>query len=167
MKTILALLSILLFVSGCGKKSPSDLMNAAQKDYAAKKYVEAVKNYEAVVEEYPESEAAPEALMKIAMVYQAKKIPNINAEESLKKSSSYYREIYDKYPQSSNAPRALFMSAFILANELQKYDEAKKIYELFIKKYPKHELVTSAKEEIKYMGLPPEKIIEKNKNKNS
>ena len=47
-------------------------------------------------------------------------------DSSLTKSAGYYKEIFDKYPNSKDASRALFMSAFITANALRKYDEGKK-----------------------------------------
>ena len=83
------------------------------------------------------------------------------------KCAKYYKQVFDKYPNSKDASRALFMSAFIYANALNKYDEAKSIYKLFIIKYPKNELVTSAKEEIKNLGIPPDKIIQDNTKKSS
>jgi len=167
MKTYLTLLVLSFLIVGCSQKTSNDYFNNAKKDLAAKKYTEAVKNFETVVKDFPSSAEAPEALMQIALIYQRRDIPNLSAEESFKRSSAYYKQVFEKYPQSSNAPRSLFMSAFILANELQNYDEAKKTYELFIEKFPDNELATSAKEEIKNMGLPPEKIIAKNNNKNT
>jgi len=166
MKSILFITVLSFLLIGCGKKTVNDYMNNAQKNLAAKQYTQALKNFQNVVKKFPKNAAAPEALMKIAMIYQSKKMPDVNAKTSFEKSASYYKQVYDQYPKSSKAPRALFMSAFIQANELHNYDKAKKYYELFIKKFPKNELVTSAKEEIKNMGLPPEKIIEKKTNNN-
>lgn len=167
MKSILIITILSFLLIGCGKKTSNDYMNTAQKNLAAKQYTKAVNNFQKVVNEFPKSAEAPEALMKIAIIYQGKKIPNLSPQESLEKSSSYYKQIFDKYPKSINAPRALFMAGFIQANELHNYDKAKKIYNLFIEKYPKDELVTSAKEEIKNLGVPADKIIKENNNKRS
>jgi hypothetical protein len=47
------------------------------------------------------------------------------------------------------------------ANELQKYDEAEKLYEKFLEKFPQSELAPSAKEEIQNIGIPPEEILKR------
>jgi len=44
------------------------------------------------------------------------------------------------------------MLGYINANNLKKYDEAKKFYQAFIKQYPKSDLVDDAKFELKIMG---------------
>ncbi|HED08483.1 MAG TPA: tetratricopeptide repeat protein [Ignavibacteria bacterium] len=167
MKSIISLLLLSFILFGCSKKTPQDYSNLADKNAADKNYTEAVKNYNLILREFPNSKEALESLMKLALLYQNKKIPNISDDSTMSISAKYYKEIFDKYPNSKDAPRALFMSAFITANALNKYDEAKNIYELFIKKYPKSELVTSAKEEIKNMGIPPDKIIKNSTKKNS
>jgi len=56
----------------------------------------------------------------------------------------------------------LFMAGFVLANELNMYNEATETYNYFIEKFPEHELAASAKEELDNMGLTPEEILRKN-----
>ena len=53
------------------------------------------------------------------------------------------------------------MAGYILANDLQKYDDATKSYKLFIEKYPGHPLASSAKQELDNMGLSPEEILKR------
>jgi len=59
------------------------------------------------------------------------------------------------------------MSAFILANELQKLDLAKESYNLFLQKYPSHELANSAREELNNLGIPAEEILKKKNTPNT
>ncbi len=63
-----------------------------------------------------------------------------------------FKDIVTYYPEGKRAPEALFMLGFINANDLKKYDEAKKYYTEFIKKYPKHELADDAQYEIQNLG---------------
>ena len=166
MKLIISIILVSFIFIGCSKKSSQDYFNLAEKNISDKNYTDAIKNYDLILKEFPNSKEAIPTLMKLALLYQNKRIPNISADSAMTKSAKYYKQVFDKYPSSKDAPRALFMSAFINANSLNNFDEAKNIYELFIKKYPENELVTSAKEEIKNLGIPPGEII-KDKTKKS
>uniref|UniRef100_A0A832DEZ4 Outer membrane lipoprotein BamD-like domain-containing protein n=1 Tax=Ignavibacterium album TaxID=591197 RepID=A0A832DEZ4_9BACT len=158
MKKILSLLIILILVA-CSKSLEGDFNNAV-KLLQENKIEEAVSEFEKIAQSNDEK-YSPEALAQLAAIYQGKLDKNISAEESAKKSQFYFRTLYDKYPKSPLAPKALFMSAFILANELNKYDDATKEYNLFLEKYPNHELAISAKQELEYIGLSPEEILKK------
>ncbi len=63
-----------------------------------------------------------------------------------------FKKITQYYPKGKHAAESLFMLGFINANDLKKYDEAKKYYSEFIEKYPKHELADDAKYEIENLG---------------
>ncbi|MCH7974492.1 MAG: tetratricopeptide repeat protein [Bacteroidetes bacterium] len=167
MKSIISIMLVSFIFIGCSKKSSQNYFSLAGKSTANKNYIAAIKNYNLILKEFPNSKEAPESLMKLALLYQNKRIPNISVDSAMTKCAKYYKQVFDKYPNSKDASRALFMSAFIYANALNKYDEAKSIYKLFIIKYPKNELVTSAKEEIKNLGIPPDKIIQDNTKKSS
>jgi TolA-binding protein len=63
-----------------------------------------------------------------------------------------FKNLLENYPKGKNAPNAMFMIGFICANNLEKYDEAKKYYTMFMEKYPEHELYSSAKYELDNVG---------------
>jgi len=63
-----------------------------------------------------------------------------------------FKNIVHYYPQGKRAAESLFMMGFINANDLKKYDDAKKYYTEFIQKYPKHELAPSARYELDNLG---------------
>jgi TolA-binding protein len=153
--------SIILF--GCEKKSEDDYLNSAKESIKNNNIPEAIISYEALVEEYPESKEAPEALFLLARIYQNKMIKNLSDKESLEKAAQIYKEIYDKYPQSERAPLSLFMSGFIQANDLKDYTKATSLYNLFLEKYPGHEWASQAKVELDNMGLSPDEILKKPK----
>ncbi len=114
-----------------------------------------------VIAESGDKNFAPKALIQIATIYQNKMDKSISALESADKAQFYFRSVYEKYPEYPDAAKALFMSAFILANELNKYDEATKAYNLFLEKFPNHELASYAKQELEFIGLSPEEILRK------
>ncbi len=152
-----------LILFGCSKESDKGYMDEAAKEMKDSSVTEAINSYEALVKEYPNSDLAPDALYQLAVIYQNKMDKTLSEKECLQKSVDTYREIYDKYPKSKNAAKALFMSGFLLANELHNYDKATETYNLFLQKYPNHDLAVSAKEELEHMGLSPEQILEKKK----
>jgi TolA-binding protein len=160
-KYIILISFLILF--GCGKESDKGYMDKAAEEMKDSSITDAVNSYETLIKEYPQSDLAPEALYKLALIYQNKMDKTLSEKECLQKSVEVYRNIYDKYPQNKNAAKALFMSGFILANELHNYDKATETYNLFLQKYPDNDLALSAKEELEHMGLSPEQILEKKK----
>ncbi|HKB84895.1 MAG TPA: tetratricopeptide repeat protein [Ignavibacteriaceae bacterium] len=155
-----------MLLDGCSSKSADDYMKAAKQNVMNKNMTEAVSNYQSVVNEFPESPQAPEALFQVATLYQNKMVTNLSDKESFKKAEETFREVYNKYPDDSKAPMALFLSGFILANDLKNFESATSTYNLFLEKYPKHELATSAREELQNMGLSPDQILQNKSQKN-
>jgi TolA-binding protein len=162
MKRIIPLLAVLFLLSCSSKKSDKELMDEANLNLDQDKIPEAVMALEELIDTHMDSELAPEALSKLGSVYQNRLLKNIPDKESLEKAANLFRKIYDDYPESSYAPTGLFMAGFVLANELKYYDRATETYNLFIEKFPNHQLVASAKEEVENMGLSPEEILQKN-----
>ncbi len=74
------------------------------------------------------------------------------SKHQINQALDYYKKLLAEYPDGRRAPESLFMLGFINANDLKKYDEARKYYTEFIKKYPKHELADDAQYELKTMG---------------
>lgn len=164
MKKIAILIPIIaLLLISCGsKKSSGELLKDGEQFTNDEKYPEAVESYETLLNDYPDDESAPEALTKLATIYQNKLLKNIPETESLNKAVELFKRIYENYRDSKQAPMGLFMAGFVEANELKDYDAATETYNLFLKVYPDHELSNSAKEELNNMGLTPEEILQKN-----
>jgi outer membrane protein assembly factor BamD (BamD/ComL family) len=79
-----------------------------------------------------------------------------------------FKKVIEYYPDGENAPKATFMIGYINANNTKNLDEAKKYYEMFIKKYPKNDLVDDAQYELETLGqdindLPIFKEVEANR----
>lgn len=161
MKKYYALFLFTIILMSCSKTSDQEYLDQANKFQKDNNIHEAIKSFESLVSDYPESELAPKALVQLASIYQNQSVKNIKPEESFDRSQKYFMQVYEKYPESEEAPKALFMSGFILANDLMKYDEATANYKLFLEKYPSHPLAVSAKEELDNMGLTPEEILKR------
>lgn len=162
MKSIIALLSLLLIVGCSTKNSDKELFDEAQKNLKEDKIPEAVMSFEELVNDHSDSELAPEALSQLGSLYQNKQIKSLSERENLEKAISIFKKLHDEYPTSSYAPSGLFMAGFIYANEIQKYKEAEALYKQFLSEYPDDELAPSARAELDNLGLSPEEILMKN-----
>jgi outer membrane protein assembly factor BamD (BamD/ComL family) len=72
--------------------------------------------------------------------------------EQWSEAERYFQKVLNEYPDGNFSSKSLFMVGFINANYLKNYEKAEKYYNDFISKYPDHELVESAKYEIKHLG---------------
>lgn len=154
-------LFLIFFISGCSKSEQS-YWDEAVNNQKAGKYKEAVASYKALAEEYPKSSNAVKALFEAAKIYRVKMIKEVEPKQSMLKAIEFYNKVYNDYKESPEAPKALFMKGFIESNELQNYDAAKQTYNLFLTKYPNHEMAASAKAELETIGLTPEEILNRN-----
>jgi TolA-binding protein len=162
MKAIVSLVLLALVVSCSTQKTDKELFDEAQKNLKEDKIPEAVLSFDELVNNHPESNLAPEALSKLASIYQNKMVKSLSEKENLEKAVTIFRKIHDEYPESTYAPTGLFMAGFINANELQNFDEATKLYNQFLEEYPDNELASSAQAELDNMGLSPEEILKNN-----
>ena len=156
---ILTLAVIAISLTFCGTKSEKELFDDATNLVKEQKYDEAVRLFEQLAEENAKSDLAPRALFETAKIYQGQVIKNIDSRESLLKSVEIYKKIYNTFPKSEEAENSLFMAAFILANDLSDFANAKENYELYIKEYPNGKLVRDAKIELENLGKAPEEIL--------
>ena len=162
MKSIIALLTLLLIVGCSTKKSDKELFDEAQKNLKEDKIPEAVMAFEELINDHDDSELTPEALSQLGSLYQNKLIKSLSERENLEKAISIFKKLHDEYPTSTYAPSGLFMAGFIYANEIQNYKEAEALYKQFLSEYPDDDLAPSAQAELDNLGLSPEEILLKN-----
>lgn len=86
----------------------------------------------------------PEYLMISADVARAIGDPNTTIGQ--------YDWVYKYYPNYSKAPLALFLKGYEIENSLHRYDDAKKVYETFLKSYPKDTLAKDVRYMISNLG---------------
>jgi TolA-binding protein len=162
MKSIISIITLLLLVSCSAKKTDKELFDEAQKNLNEDKVPEAVIAFEEIINDHSESELAPEALSKLAGIYQNKLVKNLSEKENLEKAVALFKKLHDEYPETNYASSGLFMAGFINANELKDYEKATLLYKQFLKEYPDNELAASAQAELDNMGLAPEEILRNN-----
>lgn len=158
-KNLLFLLPLLLLITACSKVNDQELYDKAQKELSNQKFIEAVALFDSLLTETPNSEFAPKSLLECGKIYHSEKIPNLSKEESMNKAIHYYKRLYSEHPDFKESASAMMMTGFILANELNKPEEARTVYEEFLKKYPNSELAGSVKLELESIGLSPDEIL--------
>jgi TolA-binding protein len=63
-----------------------------------------------------------------------------------------FKKVIDWYPKGKFTATSIFLIGFISNNYTKDLDEAKKYYQMFIDKYPDHEMISSAKYELENLG---------------
>jgi hypothetical protein len=72
-----------------------------------------------------------------------------------------YKTLVEKFPDSDLYPTALFQLGFMSNNypQLKNLAYSKECYELFLSKYPNHELSESVRFELENLGKSPEELL--------
>lgn len=161
MKKILLSVFMIFIIFACSKTSDKEYFDQASNFLKDKKYKEAVASFETLIKEHSDSKLAPKAFVQIAGLYESHFIDGISFTESFKKAAELYYQVYEKYPASEEAPVALFQCGFLYDNEMKNYDEATKMYNLFLQKYPNHKYASIVQQSLDIMGMDPEDIINK------
>jgi outer membrane protein assembly factor BamD (BamD/ComL family) len=140
-------------VAGCAPKTDEELFAEAVESQKASAPDDAIELYEELLERYPQSPRAPEAMYAIGTVHQDHK-------KDFPKAIASYRALVLRYPDHATAPNAAFLIGFIFHNEMKQLDSARVAYESFIAAYPQNPLVASAQFEIAHLGMDPAQILE-------
>ncbi|MBP7821465.1 MAG: tetratricopeptide repeat protein [Saprospiraceae bacterium] len=171
MKNIILYLTILSFFGSLISCKDSKNINA-QDTNALKQDIEAL--YQKLVSDNtaaPDTATANEFIAK-CFAY-AEKLPNdtltpdflFKASDLSRGLGNYdvamatFKKIEMKYPNSTRAGDALFMRAYILENELNNKEQAKIIYNEFLKKYPQHQLAKQVTTILSQIDKSPEELI--------
>ncbi|MBK6680459.1 MAG: tetratricopeptide repeat protein [Ignavibacteriales bacterium] len=154
--SLLSTLLMVLLLAGCGK-DPGKYLSEAQKLIETKKYKDAIKVYETMIAEMPESDSLVVAYYNLGNLYRMPEVAETSKEKL--KAVEYYRIVFDKFPKSEYAPVSLFNSGFIYGNELNDVKNATENYNLLIKNFPDHELTAIAKQDMEILGKSPEEIL--------
>ncbi|NQT26683.1 tetratricopeptide repeat protein [candidate division KSB1 bacterium] len=157
MKRILAILLMLALalgmLAGCGKMTDEKLMALGKEMEERENFDEAIGYYEKLVQDYPDSPLAAEALHYVGKVY-------ANGIKDYEQAIIIFNDVIDKYPESPNAAHSQFMIGFVYANSIADTAEARLAYHKFQSNYPEHELVPSVEFELKYLGRDINEIPE-------
>jgi outer membrane assembly lipoprotein YfiO len=158
MRILIFVFVIFLTITGCAKKSDSQLYTEGKEAEVRKDFLSASESYEEVLDRYKTSPYAESSLSRLAFLYN-------NDIKDKTKALEAYKKFYQMFPASDQAPTMLFLSAFIYNNEFNNepamLDSARRFYQLFLEKYPDHELASSAKFELENLGKSPDELIRK------
>ena len=155
MKIFLASLSLAVLLSACGTKiSDTELMSAAQKAYETKKTDEAMRLYQQLADEYPESPRAAEAMFLLGSIHQ-------NDTKDFTKAVEILSNIDAKYPGTPYAAKGLFVGGFICANTLNDIPRARGLYEKYLASYAGLDanITASVKVELEHLGKSAEETL--------
>ena len=100
----------------------------------------------------PNSEQSAEYLYKAAEVSRSIR--------TFPKTLTIFDWLIKDYPDFEKTPKVVFLKGFLLDNELKNLDLAKQSYEMFIERYPEHELASHVKFLIENLGKTDEEILE-------
>lgn len=116
-----------------------------------------IQAYNDYVDKYPDD--------TLSAVYLFKSSELLMGLQKYNEAVKYLDKICKEHQNSSKAASALFFQAFIFENNLNNIERARQLYTLFIEKYPKHELIESARFSLTNLGKSPEEIIKEFENK--
>ncbi len=110
-----------------------------------------LEGYKTFAKEYPKEAKAPSYLFKAAEIERTMK--------DYKSAIAHYQQICDNYPDYEKAPHSLFLMGFTYEEDMKNEAKAKETYELFLSKYPKHELSDDVQFSLNNLGKSAEEII--------
>ncbi len=143
---------IIMGLVACGgPKTAEEAWKLADKEVRSQRFEKAIKTYNDLIANYPDSPLACRALFQIGAIY-------MNNTNQYRQSVESYIRVIDGYPESTEAVKALFMAGFVSATYLTDLEAAKDYYVQFIEQYPNHELVPAAEFELENLGKDIEDI---------
>jgi len=163
MKNLAIFVFIGLLVSSCGANSEIKEMRDRIDELEAilladtvsqlnrSKAQELIQAYEHFANAVPEDSLTPEYLYKSAEIAM-----NLNMSG---RAIENYQRILNNYQDFDKRAYCIFLQAFVYENQMQQYETARKLYELFINQYPDHDLADDARVSIDNMGKSLEELI--------
>jgi len=166
MKTAIAVL-VLLSLIGCSKPTPEVALQRAQQllaqartaadtvgspDQLANVFAPGIEALRGVVDGYPGTPEAEQALFAIAATYN-------NESQEFQKAIDAYQQYVRTYPGGEKAAVSMFLVGYIYNNQLGNMDSSRAAYQRFLEKYPQHEMAVSAQFELNNLGKPPEELL--------
>lgn len=145
--TLILFISVTLFlISNCGSRKTKEQLYAEAAQFERQEnFKEAIAIYEQVINSYPHANFADSILFNVGQMYANNLLDFEQAIEA-------HKRLIKKYPKSRFSAQSLFMIGYHYANSINDTTEAKKYYNQFLEQYPEHELASSVKWELNYLG---------------
>ncbi len=104
------------------------LISQAEQLRDNRKYLDAIKKLEVLLESFPDSPEAPDAQVLIAQIY-------MGYQNDFSSAVSEFRKVVANFPKSKQAHNAQFMMGYIYANHLDEKEKARTEFQKFIDLY--------------------------------
>ena len=114
---------------------------------------ELVGKYEEYANEYKTDTASPMYLFKAGEL-------SMSLNDGMN-AMKLYKKVEQEFPDYKKVSVSIFLQAFLYENYLNDKENAKRLYNTFISKYPNHELVKDAKASLENIDIPLEDLIKK------
>jgi len=159
---LIAIISAMILVS-CGgpskDKEVTKIKELEKKKAAAEKSgiinreksAELITAYKEFADKFPKDTASATYLFKGAQLSM-----NINHGKG---AIECFDRIIKDFPDYNKMPDCIFLKAFVYETQLQDMVNARKYYEEFLKKYPRHDLADDAQASINNLGKSPEELV--------
>lgn len=118
------------------QESPTELYLKAFADYAAGRYQQAIKGFEAFIDNYPGNDYAGNAQYWLGECYYA-------LEDYQQAVTEFEKTVY-QYPESGKAPEALWKMVPAL-RRLNQFEQAREALQLLLRRYPESSAAARAK----------------------
>lgn len=100
----------------------------------------------------PEAAQTPEDLLRAANLYEQNPA-------QIPQALNVYDRLVREYPGTEYVADALFKQGYLYHNVVGDLPRAERAFRTFLAEYPAHELANSARDELAYLGVPPEEVL--------
>ncbi len=118
-------------------------------------WIKVIKQYEAVVQNYPKSAQAPKCLLMVGKLYE-QVYGYFWRKSDLELALAAYGRVVEKYPDSQVADDALFSQAKIYETKLKDNRKSVELYRQTVIRFPKSDMAQQAREELNAINIENE-----------
>lgn len=133
-----------------------DVLDSKQKDYQG-----AADALEEMMERYPNAPGTSDLVYRLGRIYEQdldsmKKSIAIDgsvryrkSRQNVEKALNYYNSVTEKYPNADVSADAFLRKGELYEKELRDYDQARKSYQEFLRRFPRHEQAGQIQEKLR------------------
>lgn len=157
MKYFLSIFLLVLF--GCSNFTDEELWIKIEQAKANKNWDSTMQISQKIINDFPHGRYGGWARFALAESYRFKNQP--------REALDNYKLFYEQYPEMQPSALSLFLTGYIYNNNLQMFDSAKTYYEIFLLKFPNHDLVPTVKFELESIGKAPQQVLNEQQQNNT
>ena len=133
-----------------------DVLDAKQKDYQG-----AADVLEEMMQKYPDAPGSEDLVYRLGRIYEQdldsmKKTTTVDGRvryrkspENVEKALNYYNSVTEKYPNADVSADAFLRKGELYEKELRDYDQARKSYQEFLERFPRHDEAAKIREKLR------------------